>query len=154
MRAAQGSAGAHKQTVVLWRPTSTARLVERLDRAADRKALVAAVDHLSLTRSALARDGQRVNEGLERLGSETCDIDRPVVTKTITLPAAPTPRPRKQASTSPGDAQGHGIRDRDRPRVSTPASGPGVNAPAPTAQPRVNTPRPDGPGPAGGGGED
>lgn len=148
MQAPRASTGVHRATVVRWRRNVERVLayVERLDRAPDRKALDAAVDRLSLERPALARDSQRVNEGLERLGADSCDIDPPVVAAEIRLPPAPTPRPSKRpaakpsaaataAATAPptGGAAG--------PRVNTP----GPSNPSATANPRVNTPGPTGP---------
>ena len=78
MQAPRASAAVHRATVVRWRRNVDRVLayVERLDRAADRKALDAAVDRLSLERSTLARDGLRVNEGLERLGATTATSTR------------------------------------------------------------------------------
>ena len=135
--------------------------IERLDRASNRKGLMAAVDRLSRDRSALARDGQRVNEGLVRLGADNCDIDPPVVTKTINLPAAPTPRPMQagaaqrtpRATATPGTrGVGLGVRAVHRPRVNTPApqrhAEPAVR---PVEPAEVNTPVPDGPTTGGGG---
>ena len=167
MRAPSATAAAHRATVARWRHNVDRVLayIESLDRAPDRKGLMAAINRLSLERSALARDGQRVNEGLVRLGADNCDIDPPVVTKTISLPAAPTPRSSKPVSTrsprataTPGVAAEGSASVPTTPGVNTPATSPRVNTPnpsnaAPTSPgPRVNTPRPD--GPISGGGPD
>ena len=165
MQAPEATTAVHRATVARWRHNVDRVLayIERLDRAANRKGLMVAVDRLSLERSALARDGQRVNEGLVRLGADNCDIDPPVVTKTISLPAAPTPRPSKPASTrtprataTPGLAATGSASVPSTPRVNTPSSSPRVNTPSPSNPapaspgPRVNTPRPDGPITGGG----
>jgi hypothetical protein len=157
------AAAAHRTTVAAWRRNLERVLeyIQRLDRVAQRPSLLAAVDFLSVQRSALARDGLRINEGLERLGGENCDIDPPVVTKAITLPGVPgrvnEPKHSADSATQP----------RPRATPSAPSrqpspeqeSGPRVNAPAPsnpptaaTPDPRVNTPPAD--GPTGGGGGD
>lgn len=169
MRAPSSAAAVHRATVARWRRNLDRVLayIERLDRAPDRKGLMAAANRLSLDRSALARDGLRVNEGLERLGADNCDIDRPVVTKTITLPPEPTPRPSKQAvqarprptsapaPTAPRSQVAPSTPSINTPstspRVTTPSTSPRVNTPSP-AKPRFNTPATE--GPIGGGGED
>ena len=168
MQAPRATAAVHRATVAHWRRNLDRVLayIERLDRTSNRKGLMVAVDRLSLDRTALARDGQRVNEGLERLGSDSCDLAPPVVTKTITLPAAPTPRPIKspaptgspRATITPGPAAAGSASTLSTPRVNTPTTSPRVNTPsssnpAPaTSRPRVNTPSTD--GPTSGGGED
>jgi hypothetical protein len=157
MEAPRVSAAVHKAAVVRWRRNQDRVLayVERLDRTSNRKGLEAAVDRLSRERSALARDSQRVNEGLERLGADSCDLDPPVVTKAITLPAAPTPRPSKPAaggSTGAVAAKPQPTAT-TAPRVNTPTTSPRVNTPSPAnsapPRPRVNTPGPTGPGAGG-----
>ena len=160
MQAPRASAAVHRAAVVRWRRNLDRVLayVERLDRAPDRTGLMAAVNRLSLERSALARDSQGVNEGLERLGADSCDLDPPVVTKAITLPAAPTPRPSEtpSGSGSGGDAETPEPTPTTSPRVNTPSSTPRVNTPSPAnpapANPRVNTPGGGGGGGGGGAG--
>ena len=136
MRAPNATAAVHRATVARWRHNVDRVLayIERLDR----KGLMAAVNRLSLERSALARDGQRVNEGLVRLGADNCDIDPPVVTKTISLPAAPTPRPSKPASTRTPRATGTpGLAATGSASVpSTPGSTRPARAPGSTRQAR------------------
>ena len=156
MQAPEATAAVHRATVARWRRNVDRVLgyIERLDRAANRKGLMVAVDRLSLERSALARDGQRVNEGLVHLGADSCDIDPPVVTQSITLPPEPTPRPRTPERPRPTSTPG---RVSPTPQPETTIT-PRVDTPAPTTPhpsspgPRVNTPRPE--GPVGGGGED
>jgi hypothetical protein len=167
MRAPSDSAAAHRTTVAVWRRNLQRVLayVERLDRASNRKGLMTAVDRLSRDRTALALDGQRVNEGLQRLGADNCDLQKPVVPKTINLPGAPKPRRTKSAPTKgspratptpPPTASGSATSPSLDPRVNTPSTSPRVNTPSTSlpslkAKPRVNTPAPD--APLSGGGE-
>ena len=151
-----------RKTVAYWRRNLNRVLsyVEQLDRAGDRKDLMAAVNNLSLQRSALARDGQRINEGLERLGAESCDIDPPVVTKTINLPAAPTPRPStprpapasQSTATATATATATPAAQISGPRVNPPTTTNTAPSAPETTRPRVNTPGTA--GPVTGGGED
>jgi hypothetical protein len=158
MEAPRASAAVHRAAVVRWRRNLDRVLayIERLDRTSNRKGLEAAVDRLSRDRSALARDSQRINEGLERVGADSCDLDPPVVNKSIKLPAAPTPRRSKPAAG--GSAGAAATKPEETtpatPRVDTPTTSPRVNTPSPAnpapSNPRVNTPGPTGPGATGG----
>lgn len=164
MRAPSDSAAVHRTTVAVWRRNLKRVLayVERLDRASNRKGVMTAVDRLSRDRTALALDGQRVNEGLQRLGADNCDLEKPVVPKTINLPAAPAPRRSKPATPAAAGSPRATAAPRSAgtssattpsigPRVNTPSTSPRVNTPSP-AKPRVNTPAPD--APISGGGPD
>lgn len=156
MQAPRASTAAHRAAVVRWRRNLDRVLayIERLDRTSSRKDLEAAVDRLSLDRSALARDSQRINEGLERLGADNCDLDPPVVNKSIKLPAAPTPRPSKPSKSegSPGVGGTQQGSTQGTPRVNTPHTTPSLTPtpanPAPPS-PRVNSPAPTAPGAGG-----
>jgi hypothetical protein len=80
---------ARRETEAAWN-RNLARLrgyAERLDRAATRAHLDRAVEHLSKLRTPLARDGDRVRSGLQRLGAADCDLEPPIVPRTYTLPA-------------------------------------------------------------------
>jgi hypothetical protein len=175
-------AAAQRSTTRAWERSldEVENYVERLDRAAGRPGLLAAVDQLSRERSSLAREGLRVNAGLTRLGKSRCVIDRPKVTRTITLPPDPQARrPARHTDRSrplgradvarPGAGRGHRrVRGGDRARAGvTPRAAPSPappghgyqrprpqpsSTPAPPSRPRVNTP--SGNGPVAGGGED
>jgi hypothetical protein len=166
LRAARGTGSTHKATVASWQRNHARVLdyIERLDRAPGRNGLLAAVDHLSRERTALAQDGQRINEGLQRLGTDSCDIDPPVVTETVTLPAVSTPRPKRvetprgTSTPAPSTAASPASpakppppsANRVSPRVNIPSPPTTQSAPNPEASPRINTPQPAGPGSAGG----
>jgi hypothetical protein len=106
----------------------------RLDQAARRTRVAAAIDHLSTLRPALARDGDRVRAGLQRLGGPNCDLEPPVVTRTYTLPPLQVDKPDKA----------------EEPEAPT------GNTPPPSATPESVVPQPpvdngDAPPPTGGG---
>ena len=121
----------------------------KLDRAGQRRQLAAAIDHLTTLRPPLARDGDRVRSGLQRLGGANCDLKPPIVTATYTLPRqhkpvnspdAKTPPPTRDETTDANDPP--------------PEANNAVTTPPATGNP--TTPPPTGgattPPPSGGGG--
>jgi hypothetical protein len=142
-----------------------------LERAGSRAQLLAALEHLSTLRPALARDGDKIRSGLQRLGAASCDLEAPIVIRTFTLPQ-PQKKERKAAPASSGGGgtsaagtppaagtQGAGAPPVNAPPVNAPpANAPPANAP-PANAPPANTPPANRPpantGPiTGGGGED
>jgi len=122
-----------------------------LERAGSRAQLLAALEHLSTLRPALARDGDKIRSGLQRLGAASCDLEAPIVIRTFTLPQLHKKEPTApRASSGVGGTSGAGT----APAASTQgADAPAVNAP-PANTPPANTP-PANTGPiTGGGGED
>jgi hypothetical protein len=92
----------------------------KLDRAGRHRQVAAAIDHLSTLRPALARDGDRVRSGLQRLGGANCDLEPPIVTRTYTLP------PLHEAVNTPGTTT--------PPPTSNPSAGNDTNDPPPAAE--------------------
>jgi hypothetical protein len=78
----------HAATVDAWqRNVDRVRAyAHRLDIAETRRRLEAAVAYLATIRGALSRDGTVLRAGLVRLGGDSCRLNAPIVTKTITLP--------------------------------------------------------------------
>ena len=165
----------HGDTETVWN-RNLARLREyarELDQAGTRRRMLAAVGHLADQRPALARDGDRIRTGLERLGADSCDLETPIVTKTYTVP--PLDRgeaedvPAQSATTpdsqtpvgedaAPPPASGGTGGANTPPSLDGAAPGAGIpSQPAPTtpgsgAPPSTNVPPPTGGGGADGGG--
>jgi hypothetical protein len=137
LQAPRSTAAVHRRAAAGWQRNvdRVTVYIERLDRARDRRGVVAAVELLSRQRSALARDALSVRSSLQELGGESCDIERPRVPKTVTLPAAPTPKPTRT------------------PDPTATVTGSVTQTPTPTPRPvdpidpRVNTPHPNQPAP-------
>jgi hypothetical protein len=88
LQAPRAEVAVHTETEAAWN-RSAARLrsyAQRLDQAATRTELAAALNYLSKVRPRLARDGDTVTAGLERLGAGECDLDPPIVTRGFNLP--------------------------------------------------------------------
>jgi len=103
-------AARHRTTRTTWE-----RNLERLrayalalDRAANRRQVLAALDRLSTQRPVIARDGVAVRAGLQRLGAENCDLDPPIVTATYTLPPLPGHEGGTTSGTTPSPSGGDG----------------------------------------------
>jgi hypothetical protein len=78
----------HRRTDAAWNRivTQLRGYAHRLDIAAGRRGLLAAVQTLSNLRTSLARDAVVRSAGLIALGGPNCRLDPPIVTPTITLP--------------------------------------------------------------------
>jgi hypothetical protein len=156
------TAAARRATVAVWERNLHRVLVyaERLDRASDRRGVLLAVDGLSKVRTPLSEDGAEIHRRLRRLGAGRCELDSPVVTRTITLPPLPERRkPSPRPTRTPAAPPGTGATPTPTATPEAGASlGPRVNPPTTTnptpnnSLPRVNPPDPS--GPATGAGED
>jgi hypothetical protein len=99
----------HRAVTAVWK-RNLARLSEyarRLDRAATRTELLAALEYLLSLRTPLAKDGVELMSGLRRLGGAHCDLRTPINTRTFPLP--PLSRPEHvdhSAGTGDGAASG------------------------------------------------
>jgi len=117
-----------------------------LDRAGTRRRMLAAVDHLAAMRPALARDGDRLRAGLERLGADRCDLEPPIVPKTYTVP--PLRRDHE-----PEEITGDASVPRDEAPVEDEGAGPPPTTGGDGAAPGATTPSsPNVPPSTGGGG--
>jgi hypothetical protein len=148
LRAPRADVAAHTETEAAWN-RNAARLrtyAQRLDQAVTRPELVAALNYLSNVRPRLARDGDTVTAGLERLGAAECDLDPPTVTRGFTLPK---PRGTRGGSKSPAIANvPSGSTTTDSPRhpsttttTTTPnGESPIANLPEPQGTPTASSP--------------
>lgn len=87
----KGQAAEHRRIRAAWE-----RNLERirdyahhLDGAGNRAQLVAALDVLYRDRVPLSRDGLSVRTGLSHLGGRHCHLDKPIVTRNVTVPRVP-----------------------------------------------------------------
>jgi hypothetical protein len=128
LRAPRADVAAHTETEAAWN-RNAARVrtyAQRLDQAATRPELVAALNYLSKLRPRLARDSDTVTEGLEHLGAAECDLDQPIVTRSFTLP--------KPRGTHGGDNPAPGNSPPDSSTPTTPGGeGPTTNSEGPIA---------------------
>jgi hypothetical protein len=88
LEAPKAHAATRNDTAAAWN-RNLARLrgyALRLDRAWTRASLLAALDHLSKLRPLLARDGDEINSGLQRVGAANCDLRPPIITPAFNLP--------------------------------------------------------------------
>jgi len=98
----------------------------RLDRAATRAQLEAALDYLSSLRAPLAKDGVELMAGLRRLGGPNCDLRTPINTRTFPLPALNTPtHVNHSTETASSGVAGE--------TASSTGSGPGTGTPGATS---------------------
>lgn len=127
-------AAAHRSTEAAWnRNLDRIRTyAEQLDSASDRRQMMAAIESLSRRRSAIARDSVRVTAGLQRLGQESCRVEPPITTATLTLPPL----------------RGTGGASVNTPGVNTPSAGSGSGGANSTGGPDVTPPSPERSAPA------
>ena len=152
----------HRATVATW-SGNVERIMsysQRLDEAATRRQLGAAIKVLAKDRPAIARDGIALRAGLMRLGGRECRFDAPIVPKTFTLPALPGKEQPAHSVITPAVADRSAAAPQPAPSAGAPPLAPSVDppaaqAPAPEEAPpnRVNPPSADG-HVASGGGED
>jgi hypothetical protein len=89
-----------------------ARLSEyarRLDRAATRTQLEAALEYLSGLRAPLVQDGVELMAGLRKLGGPNCDLRTPINTKTFPLPPLNTPEHVNHSTETESDVASSGV---------------------------------------------
>jgi hypothetical protein len=106
-----------------------------LDRASTTAQLVAALDDLATVRPALARDGDKLRSGLERLGAANCDLEPLIVTRTFTLPRLDTDTNTKNRNPKTRNRKPH-------PRPPAPPANPPAPPPAAPANPPAAPPPP------------
>ncbi len=96
----------HETTVKAWSSNvdRIRRYAQRLDGVQDRDSLLRAIESLSTTRRLLGEDGEILMAGLLRLGGSHCDLERPPVTRSVSLPPVRKPGTAgaAPASGSPG----------------------------------------------------
>jgi hypothetical protein len=144
----------HRATVATWSGNVERVLSysQRLDEAATRRQLGAAIKVLADDRPAIARDGITLHAGLLRLGGRECRFDPPIVSKTITLPSLPGRAQPHSSVNAPAVTDRSSGAPPPAASVNPPAAAP---APGSSGAPpnRVNAPSADAPL-ASGGGED
>ena len=82
---------------------------QRLDRAATRARLDAALEYLSSLRTPLVEDGVKMMSGLRRLGGANCDLRTPINTKTFPLPPLNRPEHVNHDTESESGAAAGGV---------------------------------------------
>jgi hypothetical protein len=82
----------------------------QLDGARGATQLAAALDVLYRYRLALSRDGLIVRKGISRLGGRHCDLDKPIVTRNVTVPGLPEAAAEDDGG---GGGRGRGTAPRD-----------------------------------------
>ena len=135
----------HRATAAAWN-RNVARIrgyAQRLDAAATRPELLAAIDVLARMRPALGADSVALGAGLIYLGGGRCRLDPPDVERTMTLPPAthdaaasrPGARPSSQLAGRPGHQN-------TTPPIRPDTAGSHTETPTQRPPPRSNTETP------------